>query len=268
MDPNEPYSNVLNSSEPFGSVPQSSEEFSDLHNTSKRTGGVGRGKKYPGAEIPVQGYDDADFVLMEDAYIMFESGGERRSVRMIAEYCKTGELVCTYDSDDKRWHITRDSIQGKLEKIKALNARRAATMPQNPQTTFEPFTEPPAAPQRPAEESRSDREAIPPSLEAGKKIAELEQEVFDLKVLNKSKDMYIAQLVDDREKLLTRVETTSSLVGTLKQKLLQLVAPEKARDVDVLAAPLDIPPDSLVANGSPNEPLANNVNTYEHAPQT
>src|SRR5688572_12061632 len=108
MDPNEPYSTVLNPSEPFSSVQQSSEEFSNLQSPSQRTSGVGRGKKYPGAEIPEQGYEHADFVLMEDAYIMFESGGERRSVRMIAEYCKTGELVCTYDSDDKRWHITRE----------------------------------------------------------------------------------------------------------------------------------------------------------------
>ena len=84
---------------------------------------------------------------------------------------------------------------------------------------------------------------------------------------NKSKDMYIALLVDDREKLLTRVETTSSLVGTLKQKLLQLVAPEKARDIDVLAAPLDITPDPSIGNGSPYEPLPNNINTYEQSPQ-
>jgi hypothetical protein len=65
MDPNEPYSNVLNPSEPFRTVQQSSEDFSNLQSISKRAGGVGRGKKYRDAEIPEQGYDHADFVLME-----------------------------------------------------------------------------------------------------------------------------------------------------------------------------------------------------------
>jgi hypothetical protein len=111
-------------------------------------------------------------------------------------------------------------------------------------------------------------EAPPPSPEADKKIAHLEQENFDLKVLNKSKDLYIAKLVETNDKLLTRVEATSSLVGRMKEKLLQLVAPGAARDIDVLAAPPDTTPDPPVVEGNPNEPLPNNVNAnYEHAPQ-
>ena len=57
---------------------------------------------------------------MEEAYVIFESQGERRSVRMIAQYCKNGELVCFYDSDDKLWHITRESLDNKIRKIKDL----------------------------------------------------------------------------------------------------------------------------------------------------
>ena len=91
--------------------------------------------KYPTTNI------GHDFLIMEQAYAVFESEGERRSVRMIAEYCKTGELVCDYDTDDKRWHITRESVEHKIAKIKALNARKAATAPQH---TSEQFTERPA----------------------------------------------------------------------------------------------------------------------------
>lgn len=264
MNSTEDVRDLQNSSALLRSVQQDTEDLTDLQSTSKRAGGIGRGKKYPGADIPNQDFGRDDFLIMEQAYEIFERQGERRSYRMIAEYCKTGELVCTYDTDDKRWHITHESVKQKITKIKALNARKAAVVPQH---TSENFSERPEAPQRPTEESRSDKETIPPSPEADKKIADLEQEVFDLKVLNKSKDMYIAQLVDDREKLLTRVETTSSLVGTLKQKLLQLVAPEKARDVDVLAAPLDMIPDPLVAKGSPNEPLQDNLNTHAYSSQ-
>jgi hypothetical protein len=40
---------------------------------------------------PEHDYANDDFMIMEEAYTMFEEQGERRSVRMIAEYCKTGE---------------------------------------------------------------------------------------------------------------------------------------------------------------------------------
>jgi len=266
MTTTEPFRDALNTSEEYRSVQQPSEDYSSLQNTSKRTGGVGRGKKYAGAEVPDQNIGH-DYLIIEQAYAMFEREGERRSVRSIAEYCKNGELVCSYDSDDKRWHITRESVEQKIAKIKAFNARRAAAAPLTPQTPSEQFVEHAVPPYRDSEVYPPRTEATPPTPEASKKIVELEQEVFDLKVLNKSKDMYIAQLVDDREKLLTRVETTSSLVGTLKEKLLRLVAPERARDIDILAAPPDTTPDPSAVNRSANEPLSDNVNSYEHSAQ-
>jgi hypothetical protein len=264
MNPNEPYSNVQNTSEGFRSLPQSSEDFGDLHNTSKRTSGVGRGKKYAGAEIPDHDIGH-DFIIMEEVYAEFEAQGERRSLRMIGEYCKTGELICSYDTDDKRWHITRESVEQKIAKIKALNARRTAAAPPS---TSEAFTERPAAPPRATEEASARSEATPTFPETDKKIAHLEQEVLDLKITNKAKDMYIAQLVETNEKLLTRVETTSSLVGRLKEQLLRLVAPQESRDIDILPASPDTTPDPSAATESPNEPLADNINTtYEYAPQ-
>ena len=157
MNASEPYSNLQKTSEDFRSALQPSEDFSSLQNASKRTGGVGRGKKYPGAEIPHQDIGH-DFLIMEQAYAIFESQGERRSVRSIAEYCKTGELICSYDSDDKRWHITRESVEQKIAKIKAFNARKAATAPQY---TSETFIEPPSAPQRPTDEAPTRRRRNP-----------------------------------------------------------------------------------------------------------
>ena len=59
----------------------------------------------------------ADFsLIVEQVYARFEDEGERRSMRMIGEYCKTGELICDYDSDDKRWHITPESVESKIKK--------------------------------------------------------------------------------------------------------------------------------------------------------
>jgi hypothetical protein len=280
MDPNEPYSNVQNHSEPFRSVQQSSEDFSDLQSTSKRTSGVGRGKKYAGAEIPHQDIGH-DFLIMEEAYTLFESQGERRSLRMIGEYCKTGELICSYDTDDKRWHITRASIEQKLSKIKALNARRAATAPHNPQHTSEPFTEPPAAPQRPPENQRPKEEVPPQSASDSSPFAlikKLRKRILNLRILNQGKDYVIEQLHQERGQLLTRIETSNRLVGELKHKLLQLEAPKGQmadsqtpfdhavpyRDVEDVSSSQTIDPTPSV---SPNEPLPNNANTYEHSPQ-
>lgn len=265
MNPTEDFRTAPNTSEHFGSLPQIAEGFRDVHNASMHAIGQGRGKKYPGAEVPNPDLERADFLIVEEAYALFESQGERRSVRMIGEYCKTGELICTYDTDDKRWHITKESVENKITKIKALNARKAAVAPQH---TSEPFTEPLAAPQRPAEEIRSDREAIPPSPD---KIKDLEQEIFDLKVLNKSKDLYITQLIEDREKereqLLARIESSNRLVGRFKNRLFQLMAPRTARDVDALPPSSGVPSPPTSHTSPDASLLANTPNQYEHPPQ-
>jgi hypothetical protein len=216
-----------------------------------------------------------DFLIMEQAYAMFEGAGERRSVRSIAEYCKTGELVCSYDSDDKRWHITRQSVEQKVAKIKAFNARKAAAAPLNTSEAFSerpapsPRTtsEPPAAPQRPAEEvpPPSDSDPSPFAL-----ISKLRKRILNLRILNQGKDYLIAQLQEERGELLTRIETSNRHVGELETKLLQLEAPkgQKAtsptpfdhavpyRDVEAASSSHTIDPTLSV---SPNEPLADNL---------
>ena len=272
---NEPYRRLRQSSElfrHFRNVQQDSEDFSNIQNASQRAGGIGRGKKYPGAEIPDHDYDRDDYIIMEEAYAEFEAQGERRSVRMIAEYCKTGELVCTYDSDDKRWHITRESVEHKIAKIKALNARKAAAAPQH---TSEPFNERPAAPQRPTEEAppQSESDSSPFAL-----IKKLRKRILNLRILNQGKDYVIEQLNQEREQLLTRIETSSRRVGELEIRLLQLEAPKRPatapptpldpvatyHDVEDVSSSHTIHP---TPNMSPYEPLPDNVNTYEHSPQ-
>ena len=280
MNPTEPFSNVQNTSEDFSSLLQGSEDFNSLQSTPKRASGLGRGKKYPGAEIPEQGYDHADFFIMEQAYAMFESEGERRSVRMIAEYCKTGELICSYDTDDKRWHITRESVGQKIARIKALNARKAATVPQHAseQSSESPaaFTERPAVPQRPTEEAppQSDSDPSPFAL-----IKKLRKRILNLRILNQGKDYVITQLQEQNRELIVRVETSSRLIGQLETKVLQLEAPKRPttapptsldpaetyRDVEDVSSSHTNDPTPSVA---PNEPLPDSQNDhYEHSPQ-
>jgi hypothetical protein len=158
---------------------------------------------------------------MEEAYMLFEQEGERRSVRMIAEYCKNGELVCFYDSDDKRWHITRNSVENKIEKIKALNARKTAAASQN--TSEQPF-ESPATSQRPADDRPPQNE---PPHESSDVIKKLEQEILDLKIVNRGKDYFIEQLQKERDGFITRIEGSSHRIGALETKLLQIEGPQR-----------------------------------------
>ena len=278
MSLTEPLSNLQNNSEVFSNDQQSTEDFSNDQSTSKRVGGVGRGKKYAGAEVPDHNIGH-DFLIMEQAYAVFESEGERRSVRMIAEYCKTGELVCDYDTDDKRWHITRESVEHKIAKIKALNARKAATVPQHAseQSSERPaaFTERPAAPQKPTEEAPAQSESDPSPFAVIKK---LRNRIFNLRILNQGKDYVITQLQEQNRELIVRVETSSRLIGQLETKVLQLEAPKRPttapptsldpaetyRDVEDVSSSHTIDPTS---NVSLNEPLPDNVDTYENSPQ-
>ena len=234
MNSNEPYSNVQNTSEIFRNVPQSSEDFSNLQSTSKRVGGVGRGKKYAGAEIPSDASVGDDYIVMEDAYALFDSEGERRSMRMIAEYCKTGELVCDYDSDDKRWHITQESVENKIQKIKALNARKTSATP--PLRTSEHFSESPATPTRTNEDLPPRNESVQPPTDDVKK---LEQEILDLKIMNKGKDYLIEQMREERVDFINRIENSGRLIGRLKTELLQLMPGRRPQGNDAASPALD-----------------------------
>ena len=196
-------------------------------------------------------------------------------MRMIAEYCKTGELVCDYDSDDKRWHITQESVENKISKIKALNARKAsATLPLR---TSEHFSESPATPTRTKEELPPRNESVQPPSEDVKK---LEQEILDLKIMNKGKDYLIEQMREERTELITRIETSSHLIGQLETKVLQLEAPR--HDTTAPRTPLDhattyrdVGDDVSSFHSNPPAPdipldgsLSNNAtDNYEHTPQ-
>jgi hypothetical protein len=263
----------MNLSAMFRTLPKTSVIFITLQSAPA---GVGRGKKYAGAEVPEQDIGH-DFLIMEEAYTLFDGQGERRSLRMIGEYCKTGELICSYDTDDKRWHITRESVEQKIAKIKALNARKLSAAPQNPQSTSEAFSESPAAaPQRATEEVPPQSESDPSPFAVIKK---LRKRILNLRILNQGKDYLITKLQEERGELLTRIETSNRLVGELKLQLLQLEAPkDKAtapqtpseqavtyRDVEEVSSSDTTDPTPSV---SPTEPLTDNANpTYEFAPQ-
>ncbi len=225
MNSSEDLRTLPNSSEEFRSVPNTSEGFGSVQNTSQRASGVGRGKKYAGADVPEEELMDENFPLvMEDVYALFERQGERRSARMIAEYCKTGELVCYYDSDDKRWHFTSESVQSKIDKIKSLNARKSKeASTDEPLNTSEEFRVTQKTPEEThTEPSRNDE-----------RVKELEDSVFNLEIDKRAKEQVINHLKDqiraDRTEFTEKLVTYTRQVGQLETQLKQLEAPKEDR---------------------------------------
>jgi hypothetical protein len=144
------------------------------------------------------------------------------------------------------------------------------------QHTSEAFTEHPTVPQRPTEEAPPQSESDPSPFALIKK---LRKRILNLRILNQGKDYVIEQMHQEREQLLTRIETSSRRVGELEIKLLQLETPKRQttasqtpsdhavpyRDVEDVSSSHTIDPTPSV---SPNEPLADNPNNhYEHSPQ-
>ncbi len=217
MNTSENISSVQNASEHYSDIQNTSEDFSTSQKSSKRAPGLGRGKKYPGAALPSEQFQEVNFALiMEEAYSLVEHAGARRSIRMIAEYCKTGELVCYYDSDDKRWHITPESVQNKIEKIKALNTRTSQRASEDFKPVHSQSTIPPDSNEKAPESEQN--------------IKRLEQEIMDLKITNRGKDYFIEQLRNERDAMLEKIEQGNLMIGELRTKLLQLEAPRQPPD--------------------------------------
>ena len=205
----------MNTSENFRDIQNPSEAYSSLQKGSERATGIGRGKKYPGAEIPEGDVSKANFsLIMEEAYAEFERKGERRSVRMIAEYCKTGELVCYYDSDDKRWHLTPESVQQKISKIKSLNVRK-------PQGTSEALSEDLKSSQRTSQPhgTHETQESTGNTNEEGRT---LRAKVRRMEVEADVNKRYIEKLEEEREKFIERMISQSHQIGSLEKENEQL----------------------------------------------
>ena len=154
---------------------------------------------------------------MEEAYAEFERTGERRSVRMIAEYCKTGALVCYYDSDDKRWHITTESVQGKVKKIKALNERKyRRTSEKSSQNTTEELR---------TFQTTSESETIPDDKTRSEEqpdITKLRADVTRLSTLHDVNTKYIEKLEEERAQRDAQFFEVGKEVGGLKERVVHL----------------------------------------------
>lgn len=195
----EPFRAVPNSSADFGTVPNASESFRTLRHHSERS--------------------ENHTLTVREVARRFEDAGVARTERSIVNWCQPNKmgvarLDCYFDPNERKYFITPQSVelaiaeeQAKAAKLRQADPESEGRIPSGP------------------ESSPGDRTTGAASEENRETMKALEQEVMDLKIVNRGKDYFIEQLQKEREGLLERLITNSQKLGELETRLLQLNAP-------------------------------------------
>ena len=153
-------------------------------------------------------------LTVREAARMFEAAGVARTERSIVNWCQPNRqgiprLDSYFDPNERRYYITPESVEMAIAEEKA----RAAKINE---------------PSEPVGNVRNDSERVKEASEPDNgRVKELERENLDLKITNRSKDLYIEQLHKEREGFFEKLLTASKKVGELETRLLQLEGPRE-----------------------------------------
>ena len=205
----EPFCTVPQISESFGTVPHAAETFRSLPNTSERT--------------------DNHTLTVREVARMFEAAGVARTERSIVNWCQPNRqgiarLNAYFDMNDRRWFITRQSVESAIAEEKAKAVKVGPDPSERGETT----------PQ--ASEVGHDTARSHPDEEADhNNSAGLDKELMDLRILNRGKDYFIEQLQKEREgfalerrEYIEKLMTFNRKVGELETTLNGLKAPDES----------------------------------------
>ena len=186
------------SSEPIGSVPQDSEVVGSIPSNTEHFRNVQKASERK----------ESHTLTVREVARMFEASGVARTERSIINWCQPNKqgvprLDSYFDPNERRYFISLQSVELAIKEEQAKATK-----------TSEPVGSIPKG----AEMRRDD------SLMNGEvqNIRELHQEIMDLKITNKAKDMFIGQLQQERGDLVAKLMISSHRVGELEAKLLQL----------------------------------------------
>src|SRR6266404_4795003 len=200
-NPSEGFRSVLNDSEEFGNIPHRSEKFRIVQNDSEER--------------------QSHTLTVREVARFFESAGVSRTERSITNWCqpnKTGiaRLNAYFDPNERKYFITPESVETAIqeelgrEKIKAGEAARST------------------------DQSSKNRPNSPAGAEApgNNEVTALEQEILDLKIMNRGKDYFIGELRKEREvfgeerqRYIEELMRSNRRLGELEMKLNQIEAP-------------------------------------------
>lgn len=160
----EPFRTVPQTSELFGKVPHPAEAFRSLPNTSERT--------------------DNHTLTVREVARKFEAAGVARTERSIVNWCQPNRqgvprLDSYFDMNERKYYITQESVE--LATQEELAKMSKAGEPAHPEFF-------------PHDAETGTREKVPLDEEKA-----LRQEIMDLKITNRAKDMFIEQIQKERE---------------------------------------------------------------------
>jgi len=194
----ENFRTVPKDSATFGNVPKASESFRSVPHVSERK--------------------ENHSLTVRDAARLFETAGVARTERSITNWCqpnRTGmaRLDAYFDPNERKYFITPQSVELAIAEEKAKAAK--VNQPAEPfGTATQDFRTIPKAAERTESPFLNDSE--------NREVRELENQVRDLQITNKAKDIVIEQMQKERTGFFEQVISASRKVGELETKLLQL----------------------------------------------
>jgi len=213
-------------SEEVGNVPQVSENFGTILQASERSGLTRKASERK----------ESHTLTVREVARMFEQAGVARTERSITNWCQPNKLGvprldCYFDPNEHKYFISPHSVglAIKEEIAKAAAANRGDS--RNSSRSVPNDSHDAAA-------AHNDPQNDPEPVKA------LKQELLDLKIMNRAKDMFIERLQEERKALaeeqrryVERMIGFSRQIGELRTRLLQLGSADDTR-----ATPLDVLP--------------------------
>lgn len=208
--------------EDFGTMPKTSETFRTIPNSAEIFGTVPQPAESAGMP-PLLDRKANHTLTVREVARMFETAGVARTERSIVNWCQPNRmgicrLDCYFDPNERKYFITAESVERAIQEERSRAARTGEPAPSQ-----EPLPKVAASSAR-TETAADDHESSDPK--------GLRQELFDLKITNRAKDMFIEQLQKEREDFamerqsyVERLMTFNRKVGELETRVLQLRAP-------------------------------------------
>jgi hypothetical protein len=199
----ETFRTLPHDAENFGNVPNKSEGFGNIRHASERK--------------------ENHTLTVREAARHFEVAGVARTERSITNWCQPNKmgiarLDCYFDPNERRYFISPESVRLAIEEEKAKATKSETTGANSSHVTVLSKQEEDREP-RSFGSNRHDSEDA----------SELRKELFDLKIANRAKDLFIDQLKIERESILGQLIRSSHTLGELETKL-QLDPPRQPRE--------------------------------------
>ena len=207
--------NLSKDSEGFGKVPHDAESFRTVPNDSANFGNI------PNSAERKENHT----LTVREVARMFEVAGVARTERSITNWCQPNKsgiarLDAYFDPNERRYFITAQSVELAIQEEKARSTKEG--LPSEPSESIPKPSE--APPKRNTQNGEYDTG----------RIKELELEILDLRINNRGKDFFIAELRNERksfelerQEYVEKLMTFNRKMGELETKLLQLEAPSE-----------------------------------------